>query len=316
MQAIALSGFGGPEVIEVREVQTPDPGPGRMRIRVHASTVAKIDISTRNGAISGGGLLAPHQDIGLGWDVAGVVDAVGDGVGRFAVGDAVIGLRDLLFAFPGAHAEYVVLHESAVAPAPKRSSHEQAATLPLNGLTADRALGLTDLDPGQTLLVTGAAGGVGGFVLELARLRGLRTIAVASPASEALVRELGATDFVPRTEALGDAVRSVAPAGVDAVIDAAVIGIVAHEALRGGGTFVALVAPFAPPPIRGTKVVVQEVYADGGRLAELSALAEAGHLTLRVARTFRLAEAAKAHGVVEAGGKHGSIVLRTESVLA
>jgi NADPH2:quinone reductase len=168
MHAIALSEFGGPEVLEVRDIPIPDPGPNQLRVRVRASTVAKIDVSTRNGAISAGGLLAPHEDIGLGWDVAGTVDAVGDGVRRFAVGDDVIGLRDLLFAFPGAHAEYVVLHEGALADAPSGTPHEQAATLPLNGLTADRALALADLRPGQTLLVTGAAGGVGGFALSLA----------------------------------------------------------------------------------------------------------------------------------------------------
>jgi NADPH:quinone reductase-like Zn-dependent oxidoreductase len=310
MHAIALSDFGGPEVLEVRDIPIPEPGPGQLRVRVRASTVAKIDISTRNGAISRAGLLAPHEDIGLGWDVAGTVDDVGAGVRRFAVGDDVIGLRDLLFVFPGAHAEYVVLDEGAVAHAPSGTPHEQAATLPLAGLTADRALALAGLRPGQTLLVTGAAGGVGGFVLELARLRGLRTIAVASPADEALVGELGATDFVPRTDALGEAVRSVVPGGVDAVIDTAVVGIVAHEALRGGGTFVALVAPFAPPPIRGTKVVVQEVYADGARLTELSALVEAGRLTLRVAQTIPLVEAAKAHQLFESGGQRGRIVLQ------
>jgi NADPH:quinone reductase-like Zn-dependent oxidoreductase len=310
MYAIALSGFGGPEVLEVRDIPTPEPGPGQLRIRVRASTVAKIDISTRNGDISRSGLLAPHDDIGLGWDVAGTVDAVGASVRRFAVGDDVIGLRDLLFAFPGAHAEYVVLHEGAVAPAPRGMPHEHSATIPLAGLTADRALGLAGLDPGQTLLVTGAAGGVGGFVLELARMRNLRTVAVASPGDETLVRELGATDFVARTDRLGEAVRNLAPSGVDAVIDTAVIGIVAHEALRGGGTFVALVAPFAPPPIRGTNVVVQEVYADGGRLAELSALVQAGRLTPRVAQTIPLTQAAKAHRLVERGGQRGRIVLR------
>ncbi|HEY2440439.1 MAG TPA: NADP-dependent oxidoreductase [Solirubrobacteraceae bacterium] len=311
MHAIAVSEFGGPEVLELRDVPIPEPGPGQLRVRVRASTVAKIDISTRNGAISRAGLLAPHQDVGLGWDVAGTVDAVGTGVRRFTVGDEVIGLRDLLFAFPGAHAEQVVLHEGALARAPRGTPYEQAATIPLAGLTADRALALADLQPGQTLLVTGAAGGVGGFVLELARLRNLRTIAVASPTDEALVGQLGATDFVARTDALGQAVRNVAPGGVDAVVDTAVLGIAAHEALRGGGTFVALVAPFAPPPIRGTNVVVQEVYADGGRLAELSALAEARRLTLRVAQTIPLAEAAKAHQLAESGGQRGRIVLQT-----
>jgi NADPH:quinone reductase len=309
MLAIAVPKFGGPEVVELRDIPIPEPGPGELRVRVRASTVAKIDISTRNGAISQAGLLAPHPDIGLGWDVAGTVDAIGDGVSRFGVADEVIGLRDLLFAFPGAHAEYVVLHEGALARAPRGTPHGHAATIPLAGLTADRALALAGLQPGQTLLVTGAAGGVGGFVLELARLRNVRTIAVASPNDEALVRELGAAEFVARTDALGEAVRNLVPGGVDAVIDTALIGVVAHEALRGGGTFVALVAPFAPPPIRGTKVVVQEVYADGGRLAELSALAEAGHLPLRVAQTLPLAEAATAHHLVERGGQRGRIVL-------
>jgi NADPH:quinone reductase-like Zn-dependent oxidoreductase len=160
------------------------------------------------------------------------------------------------------------------------------------------------------LLVTGAAGGIGGFVLELARLRNVRTIAVAAPEDETLVRELGPTDFIAQTDALGEAVRHLVPSGVDAVIDTALIGIVAHETLRGGGTFVALVAPFAPPPIRATNVIVQEVYADGGRLAELSALAEAKQLTLRIAQALSLAEAAKAHQLVESGGQRGRVVLK------
>ena len=148
MLAIAVPEFGGTEVVELRDVPIPHPGPGQVRVRVHASTVAKIDISTRNGAISQAGLLGPHQDIGLGWDVAGIVDAIGGGVGRFAAGDEVIGLRDLLFAFPGAHAEYVILHQSTLARAPRGTTHVQAATIPLAGLTADRALALTGLAPG------------------------------------------------------------------------------------------------------------------------------------------------------------------------
>jgi NADPH:quinone reductase len=111
--------------------------------------------------------------------------------------------------------------------------------------------------------VTGAAGG---FAVELAALCGLRTVAVAASQDEHLVRELGATDFVARTDELGKAVRNLIPGGVDAVIDAAVLGISAHNTLRGGGTFVALIRPFAPPPIRGTRVVVAEAFADGARL--------------------------------------------------
>jgi NADPH:quinone reductase-like Zn-dependent oxidoreductase len=252
--------------------------------------------------------MAPAAEVGTGWDVAGTIEETGPGGGRFAAGDPVIGLRDLLFA-GGAHADEVVLDESAIAPAPASVSLRAAATLPLNGLTAGRALELAGLRRGDTLLVTGAAGGVGGFVLELAAVQGLRTVAVAGAADEELVRGLGADAFVARTDALGAAVRRVVPGGVDAVIDAAVAGISAHDALRGGGTFVALVAPFAPPAIRGTRVVVAEVLADGGRLTELAALAGAGRLTLRVARVFPLAQAARAHALLERGGVRGRIVL-------
>lgn len=308
MKAVIVRRFGGPEVLEIADMPLPQPGPGQVRIRVAAASVNRIDLSTRNGALTEAGLLAPAPEVWLGWDVAGEVNAVGPGTKRFAVGETVIGLRDVLSA-PGTQAEQVVLDESAVAPAPASVSSAEAATLPLIGLTADRALTLTGLRAGQTLLVTGAAGGVGGVVLELAALRGIRTVAVAAKPDEQLVRQLGATEFVPRTEQLGAAVRQVVPGGVDAVIDAAVVGIAAHDALRGGGIFVALVAPFAPPPLRATRVVVQEVFADGARLAELAALVDAGQLTLRVAQALPLADVAVAHQRLADGGQRGRLVL-------
>jgi NADPH:quinone reductase len=147
------------------------------------------------------------------------------------------------------------------------------------------------------------------LVIELAAMRGVRTVAVADKEDEPFLRRLGATQFVPRTEQLGAAVRRLVPGGVDAVIDAAVLGINAHEALRGGGTFVVLVAPFAPPPLRATRVVVQEVFADGGRLTELSALVDAGRLTLRVAQKLPLNDIATAHRLLDAGGLRGRLVL-------
>lgn len=308
MRSLTVNSFGGPEVIEVVDTPVPDPGPHQVRIRVAASSVNPIDLSTRAGRLVDAGLMVAEPGTGLGWDVAGTVDAVGDQVASFAVGDRVVGLRNLLFA-PGAHAEQVVLDESAVAPAPASVSFTEAATLPLNALTADRALDLAALEPGRTLLVTGAAGGVGGFVLELAALRGLHTVALARAGDEDLVRDLGATQVLTSSERLGLGVRRLVPGGVDAVVDAAVLGIAAHDGLRDGGTFVALVAPFAPPPIRGTRVVVQEVVADGARLTELAALVDAGRLTLRVAEELPLEEASKAHQLVESGGRRGRVVL-------
>ncbi|MBG0563682.1 NADP-dependent oxidoreductase [Actinoplanes aureus] len=308
MRAAIVRRFGGPEMIEFADLPLPEPGTGQVRIRVAAAAVNRIDLSTRDGRLTQAGLLAPAETYSLGWDVAGEIDAAGPEVTRFTAGSRVIGLRDVLSA-PGTYAEHVVLDEAAVAPAPATASAAEAATLPMAGLTADRSLALTGLRRGETLLVTGAAGSVGGVLLELAALRGIRTVAVAGPDDRKTVESLGATWFVPRTDRLGAAVRAVVPGGVDAVVDAAVSGIAAHEALRGGGTFVALVAPFAPPPLRGTRVVVQEVYADGARLAELSALADAGLLTLRVAGTLPLTAAAEAHARVAGGGLRGRLVL-------
>jgi NADPH:quinone reductase-like Zn-dependent oxidoreductase len=309
MKAVTVSRFGGPENLELVDLPLPEPGPRSVRIRLAASCVQPIDLSTRAGRMTEAGLLAPAERVGLGWDVAGVVEALGPGVERFAPGDRVVGLRDLMFEMPGAHAEYVVLDERAVAPAPVSATLTDAATLPLTGLTADGALEQAGLAPGETLLVTGAAGGVGRFVLELAALRDLTVIAVASPGDEALVRSLGAAELIARDEPLAAAARRIAPGGVDAVIDAAVLGITAHDALRGGGTFVALVRPFAPPPIRGTRVVVHEVHADGARLGKLVELVDAGKLTLRVHEVLPLDDVAAAHARLEAGGIRGRLVL-------
>jgi NADPH:quinone reductase len=308
MKSIIVRKPGDPSVLEITDLPIPEPGPHQLRIKVAAAALNPIDLSARAGRLTAAGLMPPMPQYGLGWDVGGHVDAIGPDVVAFQPGDAVIGLRDLLFA-GGTHAEYVVLDDSAVAPAPASVPLTDAATLPLNGLTADRALDLAALEPGQTLLVTGASGGVGGFVLQLAAIRGLRTIALARPHDADRVRALGASEVVTSSEDLGAAVRRIVPGGVDAVIDAAILGITAHQALRGAGTFVALVAPFAPPPIRGTRVVVQEVFADGNRLAELAKLVDDGTLTLRVARAFPLEQAREAHELLEKGGVGGRIIL-------
>lgn len=273
-----------------------------------ASAVNWIDVSAREGRLAHAGLLAPADEVTLGWDVAGTVSSIGAAVSGFAAGDTVIGLRDLLFE-NGTHAESVVLDATAVARAPRSMGLAEAATLPLAGSTASQALDLTGAGPGQTVLVTGAAGGVGGFTLELARLRHLRTVAVVRSADAELARDLGAAHVVTDVDDLGHVVRAVVSGGVDAVIDAANLGIVAHNALRARGTFVALVRPFAPPPIRGTRVVVQEVYADSGLLTHLAALADAGHLTPRVAQTFALVDAVAAYRQFERGGNRGRVVL-------
>lgn len=309
MKAVVVRRFGGPDVLEVADLAVPEPGPRQVRVTVRAAAVNPVDVATRAGWLADAGLMVANGTVGIGWDVAGVVDAVGPKVARFAPGDRVIGLRDLLSARVGAQAEMVVLDEDAIGPAPRTVATAEASTLPLNALTAAQALDLLGLDAGQWLLVTGAAGAVGGFTLELAALRGLKTVAVASPGDETLVREFGAVEFVERGDDLGARVRQVVPGGVDGALDAAVTGVAALDAVRDGGSFVAVTSGSAPPPLRGTRVQNVWIRADGPRLAELSALVDAGELTLRVAGTLPLDQVAIAHQRLEAGGLRGRIVL-------
>lgn len=306
MRAVIIRSFGEPEVLTVAEVPVPAPGTGQVRVRVEAAGVNSVDIGTRAGGLAAGGLMTGDGQVGIGWDVAGVVDAVGAGV-DLAVGDRVVGLSDRLDVPVKAQADFVVLDVDTVA------RHDldpvAAATLPLNGSTAAQALDLLDLVPGRTVLVTGAAGGVGGFAVELAVARGLRVVATAGDDDEELVRGLGADVFVSRSAPLAESVRQAVPGGVDGVVDAAMLGVRALDAVRGGGAFVSVRGGIAPPPLRGIRVTNVWARADGTLLGELAALAAAGKLTLRVADTLPLAEVAEAHRRVAKGGLRGRLVL-------
>ncbi len=309
MRAVVVRSFGGPDVLEVSAVPVPATGPGQVRIRVDAASVNPVDAATRSGALASAGLMPPREVIGIGWDVAGHVDEVGTGVTTFAPGDRVIGLRDRLDVSLGTYAEFVVLDAEAVAPAPSGISATEAATLPLNGLTALQALDLLALEPGATLLVTGAAGAVGGFAVELAALRGLQVVAAAGAEDETFVRAAGAWWFVPRSADLAEAVRDLVPGGVDGALDAAVLGVRALGAVRNRGAFVSVVAGAAPLPLRGITVSEQWVAADGSALAWLSSLAERGQVSLRVADTLPLHRAIQAHEALAKGGLRGRLVL-------
>lgn len=297
-----------PGVVELAEVPTPEPWRGAVRIKVAAAAVNPVDLMVRDGV--GDTLFAAGRtQWGVGWDVAGTVDAVGADVVEFAPGQAVIGISDRLDVSLAAQAEYVVLDAGNVAPAPISVDPVAAATIPLNGLTAMQALAALELRPGETLLVTGAAGAVGGFAVELAAAQGIRVIASAAAADEPVVRTLGATDFVPRTQSLPDAVREVAPGGADAALDAAALGPAALAAVRGGGRFVSVSVPATPIPLRGTTVTTVLVRADRGQLDELVALVDAGGLTLRVAETLPLGAVGTAQRRLATGGVRGRLVL-------
>ncbi|WP_371680833.1 NADP-dependent oxidoreductase [Streptomyces sp. NBC_01276] len=306
MRAVILSEYGGSDVLRVAEVPTPRPGDGQIRIRVAAAALNPADALIRSGALASRVPAQEHYVPGL--DVAGTVDALGGGVRGFAVGDAVIGLSDWPDTQAGTHAEYVVLPATAVAAAPRHASPVQAATLPLNGLTAWQALDLLAAADGATVAVTGAAGAVGGYLVELAAARGLRVVAVAGSQDQELVRELGATLFVPRSEDPAAAIRATVPGGVTGLIDAAALGGSVIGAVEDGGTFVS-VRGAGPAAERGIRVSQVRVHSDAVQLAELAALADAGGVTLRVDRTMPFAEAAAAHDALASRGLRGRIVL-------
>jgi NADPH:quinone reductase len=309
MKAVAFSTFGGPEVLTVADLSVPEPGPGDVRVHVAAATVNPTDIGMRAGARAAelSKLDAPYV---AGMELAGTVDAVGDG-SPWQVGEQVLGIVLPTLTGRGAQSEYVVLPSDSIVPVPAGVSLEQAATLPMNGLTARRALDLLGLVPGQTVLVTGAAGAVGGYGVQLGAAEGLRVIGVASESDEALVRGFGAHDFVPRDADLVSAVRRIAPAGVDGALDAAVIGGPVLGAVRDGG-HVAAVRVFDGQPERGIRVdrvSVSEYAHNQAALQKLADMVVAGKLTLRVAETFPPAAAGLAQQKLSAGGVRGRLVI-------
>jgi NADPH:quinone reductase-like Zn-dependent oxidoreductase len=244
-------------------------------------------------------------------DLAGVIDAVGADVVGWAAGERVMAAVSPWGPGGGAQAEYVLVAADALARVPEGIGLEAAATLPMNALTVRAALDELGLRPGQTLAVTGAAGAVGGDAIQLGRAEGLRVIADAAPADEALVRDLGADVVVPRGPDVASRIREVEPSGVDALLDAAVMGPPVLGAIRDGGQLMA-VRPFSGESERGIKVSLVLVFHhlhEGDRLGRLAEQAAGGTLSLRVADALAASEAAEAHRRFEAGGVRGRLVL-------
>ena len=306
MRTVISRRYGGPEVLEVVEQPTPDPGPAQVLVAVRATDLNPVDLAMRDGLLAGA--IGEPFPLGLGWDVAGTVEAVGEGVTRWSVGDEVVGVRDEFVGPTGTHATHVVLPEDALAPAPEGVSPEAAATLPLNALTAWQALDLLALEPGSAVVVTGAAGGVGDYAVALAAQRGLRVIGVARPDDEADVRANGATDFVTGPD-FGGAVRALLPDGADGLLDAAQVEAPALAAVRDGGSFVAVSDASEPPAERGISVATVHIHHDAEQLAALVRLVEDGVLRLRVAGVFPLDDAAMAHEAAGQEGLRGRVVL-------
>jgi len=305
MQVMELAAYGQP--LQLTERDAPEPGPGQLRVRALARTVNPADWLTAAGVLAA---MTPHLHLPLvlGWDVVGEVEAVGDGT-PFQPGDRVAALVPWFERGAGTYADAVLLEADEVAALPAEVDPVLAATVPLNGLTAAQAVDLLRLQPGQTVLITGASGAGGRFAVQTAAAQGAHVIAAASHADQDRVRALGATEVLPRTEDLVGAVRQVMTGGVDAVLDAVPIGPQLIAAVRDSGVFVTVLDSAIPDAERGVRVAKVSVVPDASRLAGLLDDLAAGRITTSVAQTLPLSEAAKALEVASGGGLRGKVVL-------
>jgi NADPH:quinone reductase-like Zn-dependent oxidoreductase len=307
MKAVRLHEYGEAEVLKFEDAPRPEPGEAEVLVRVHATSVNPIDWKVRAGHLKS---LIPYPlPLIPGWDVSGVVEALGPGASRFRPGDEVYGRPDI--ARNGAYAEYLAVREAELARKPASLDHPQAACVPLAALTAWQALNdAAGLAAGQRVLIHGGAGGVGHFAVQLARLKGAGVTATASGRNQEFLRELGADRPVDyETSRFEDVARDI-----DVVLDSFSGEIRARswKVLKKGGILVSILGP--PPAeeeaaAHGVRATMMWVRGDADQLARIAALLDAGRIRVHVDAVFPLAEAARAHQLSATGHVRGKIAL-------
>ena len=309
VKAVRFHEYGAPEVLRYEDVDVPVPAAGQVRVRVAATTFNSVDGNIRGGFMRGPiPVELPHTP---GLDVAGTVDALGEGVDGLAVSDQVVGF--LPMDEPGAAADYVLAPAEVLTSAPKSIPLADAAALPLVGLTARQALfDHGKIEAGQRVLINGAGGAVGNYAVQLANAAGAHVIATASPRSGAAVKAAGADEVVDHT---ATAVTAAVTEAVDLVLNLAPVDPAELAALvtlvRPGGAVVNTTV-WMPAPSdeeRGVRGVDLFVRSDAGQLAELVALVDRGELHVEVAERIALAELPALHARAAAGGVHGKVVV-------
>lgn len=301
MKAIQFDRFGGTDVLHEADVEVPQPGPGQVRVSVKAAGVNALDGKIRSGVLQA--VFPTPLPVIPGHEVAGVVDALGEGVTDMRVGDEVVGWSDT-----GAYAQYALA--STVAPKPANLDWQRAVALPVAGETAERVFRLLGVARGETVLIHGAAGAVGTVAVQLAVARGARVIGTAGVDNQDYVASLGATATV-YGDGLVERVRALAPEGVDAVLDVAGKGALEDSiTLRGGTDRIVTLADFGAHQLGVTFANgPQERSAD--RLAALAQDAATGKVVTTVT-AYPLAQAATAQQVSDSGHVRGKLVLTLE----
>jgi len=307
MKAVCIYSYGGPGVLVYEDAPRPLPSDGEVLVRVHAAGVNPVDWKIREGHLKD--MLHHTFPLVLGWDVSGVVEALGANVSRLRVGDEVFSRPDI--SRDGAYADFIVIRESEVARKPESIDHIHAAALPLAGLTAWQTLfdagGLT---PGQRVLIHAAAGGVGSLAVQLAKWKGAHVIGTASERNHDFLRKLGVDQFVDyERERFEDAVQPV-----DVVLDT--MGGDTQErswkVLKRGGILVSIVS--SPSAEAAAALGVRQAFVfikpDAAQLAEIAKLADAGKLKAIVETILPLSDATRGQELSERGHTRGKIVLR------
>jgi NADPH:quinone reductase-like Zn-dependent oxidoreductase len=319
-RAVGLFAFGEPEVLGVVERVVPSLGPDDVRIRVRAAAVNPSDLIVRGGAVAEA--LAPFDPPYVpGNDAAGTIEAVGSAVSRLASGDRVMAAVFPIRAGGGAQSEVLVAPAASVVRIPESITFAQAATLPMNGLTALEALDMLAVPEGGTLAITGGTGWLAALAISVAKHRGLTVIADAPAAEQEHVRALGADHVVERGDDIAARIRAIVPGGVDGVLDTALVGPPILAAIRDGGGWV-VVRQQQDATERGIvrhNVSVAVRLEDTEALETLAALAASGELPTTVAETFQPEQAAEAHRRQAAGGVRGRLVIvfdqRTDALI-
>lgn len=308
MQVIGFQEAGGPDVLQPFDVADPQPQAGEVLIRVHAATVNPTDTMRRSGQRAATD--AKPQVPGM--DIAGVVEQVGPGTTTDLMpGDAVMAIV-VPDGTHGGYSEQLALPVESVTRIPRGASFAEAATIPMNGLTARLALDTLNLSPGQVLAVTGAAGAMGGYAVQLAKQDGLTVVADAAAKDRELVTELGADLVLERGEEFADRVREHHSDGVDGLIDGAVLTTAITPAVRDGATVITI-RGYDEPGERGVRfhpILVVDYATEQAKLDRLREQAEAGQITMRVADELAAEQAPTAHRRLAEGGVRGRLVLK------
>lgn len=306
MKAVRIHAYGDASVLRYEDAPMPEIAPDDVLVQVVAASVNPVDWKIREGYLR---QMIPYEfPLTLGWDVSGVVAAVGDRVTRFKPGDAVFSRPDI--KRNGTCAEYVAIREAELAPKPRTISHVEAATLPLAGIAAwESILNTAQVGEGQRVLIHAASGGVGSIAVQLAKARGAWVIATTSEKNRALVQSIGADEVIDhRTQKFQDVVRDV-----DAVLDT--IGGQVQEAswsvLRRGGILVSIIS--TPPAEKAKALGVRSAFlfiqSNAAILEQLAELVESGKLRPLVGAEFALKDIAKAHALSQTGHAVGKIAL-------